>query len=147
MHLTINFHSSLLMILKISLVYTQNTQFRLNHNPIHFQIQYTILLEFFYRFACLKPFLTNSKTTHIQVFKSLPVLSLNITTYLILTSGFPFSYVTVLNVNVMNTSKLKYKLLLHNFFQSMLLPIVTESQWTPKVLSFLLHNTNLIFTL
>ena len=104
MRITKEFNSFLLMILQISLVYAQNTHFRLKHNPIHFQIQYTILLEIVYRFVCLKPILTNFTTTHIHVLKSLLICFLNITTYPILTSGYSFLYMAVLNFNAINTS-------------------------------------------
>ena len=58
---------------------------------------------------------------------------------------FPFSYMTVLNVNAINTSTSKSKLLLNNHFQNMLHLSTTAFQWTLKDLLILLHTTNLIY--
>ena len=66
----------------------------------------------------------------------------NITTFHSLENGFPFSYMTVLNVNEINTSIKKSKLLLHNRFQNMLRLLTIAFPWTLKDLSILLHTTN-----
>ena len=77
----------------------------------------------------------------------LPIIHfLNITTFHFLKNGFPFSYMTVLNVNVINTSIKKLKLLLHNHFQNMLHPLIIEFLWTLKDLLIPLHITNLTYT-
>ena len=54
---------------------------------------------------CLKLFLTTFMNTPILVSKSHIIHFQNITTFLSLKNGFPFSYMTVSNVNVTNTSK------------------------------------------
>ena len=71
--------------------------------------------------------------------KSLIKRSINITTFRILKSGSPFSY---MNVNARNTLTWKFKLLLHNLFQNMLRLSITEFLWIHKDLSTLLHTTN-----
>ena len=71
--------------------------------------------------------------------------SLNITTFHFLKNGFPFLYKNVLNVNVINTSIKKSKLLLHNHFHNMILHLIIAFLWTLKDLSTLLHTTNLVY--
>ena len=87
------------------------------------------------------------------VFLNTPILvsrlhiihSLIITTFHFLKNGFPFSYMTVLNVNVINTSIKKSKLLSHNCFQNMIRRLITALLWTLKDLSILLHTINLTY--
>ena len=63
----------------------------------------------------------------------------------LLKNGFPYLYMTVLNVNAINTSTKKFKLLLHNPFQNMLHPSITVFQWTLKDLLILRLTTNHIY--
>ena len=53
---------------------------------------------------CSKLFLTNFMNTLIQVTKSHIIHSHNVTTFHLLKNGFPFLYMTVLNLNAINTS-------------------------------------------
>ena len=63
---------------------------------------------------------------------------------LFLENGCPFLYMTGPNVNGLNTSKSKYKLLQDNFFQNMILPSLIEPLWIPKDQSFHRRMPNLI---
>ena len=83
--------------------------------------------------------------TLIRLSKLHIIHSHKITTFHLLKNGFPFSYMTLLNVNAKNTSTWKSKLLLHNHFQNMLHLSTTAFQWTLKDLSTLLHTKNLIY--
>ena len=56
-------------------------------------------------FECSKLSLTNFMNTPILVSNLHILHSPNITDFYLLKNGFPFSYMTVLNVNVINTSK------------------------------------------
>ena len=110
------------------------------------QILYTLQLEYVFLFDYSKMYLTNSMNTRILVPKLHIIHSLKFTTFQFLKNGFwPFLYMTVLNVNVINTSIKKFKLLLHNHFQNMLLPLIIAFLWTLKDLSIPLHTTNLIY--
>ena len=68
------------------------------------QILYALLFEYVFHSDCSKLFLTNFMNTLIQVSKLHIIHSHNITTFHLLKNGFPFSYMTVLNVNAINTS-------------------------------------------
>ena len=65
---------------------------------------YALLLKYVFLSDCLKLFLTNFMNILILVLKLLIIHSPNITTFHLSKNGFPFSYMTVLNVNVINTS-------------------------------------------
>ena len=104
MHTTNDSHNLLLMILQTSSAYTQKLTCLLKHIPIHFQTQYTILLESVSLFEYLKLSSTNFMNTHTPVLKSPIILSPNTILYLILKNGYPFSYTIVLNVNAINIS-------------------------------------------
>ena len=109
------------------------------------QILYALLFEYVFLSDCSKLFLTNFMNTLIQVSKLHIIHSHNITIFHLLKNGFPLSYMTVLNVNAINISTRKSKLLLHNHFQNMLHLSTTAFQWTLKDLLILLHITNLIY--
>ena len=109
------------------------------------QILYTLQIEFVFLFDYSKQYLTNFMNTLILVSKLHIIHSLSITTFHFLKNGFPFLYLTLLNVDVTNTSIKKLKLLLHNHFQNMILPLIIASLWTLKDLSIPLHTTNLIY--
>ena len=64
---------------------------------------------------------------------------------LFLKNGIPFSSMTLLNVNVINTSIKKFKLLLHTCFQNILRPLITAFLGTLKNLSILRHTPNPIY--
>ena len=66
------------------------------------------------------------------VSKSPIIHSHNITIFHSLKNGFPFSYMTVLYVNEINTSIKKSKLLLLNHFQNMLRLLTIAFLWTLK---------------
>ena len=112
-------------ILQVLLVYT---------NPL-LQIMYKLQLEHAFLFDYSKQYLTNFMNTPILVSKLHIIHSLNITTFHSLKNGFLLLSMTVLNVNVINTSIKKFKLLLHNHFQNMLLHLIIAFQWTLKDLS------------
>ena len=106
---------------------------------------YTQQLDYVFLFDYSKLYLTNFMNILILVLKLHIIHSLNITTFHFLKNGFPFLYMTVLNVNVINTSIKKSKLLLHNHFQNLLLHLSIAFFWTLKDLSTLLHTTSLIY--
>ena len=63
-----------------------------------------LLFEYLFLSDCSKLFLTNFMNTSIQVSKLHIIQSHNINTFHLLKNGFPFSFMTVLNVNAINTS-------------------------------------------
>ena len=68
------------------------------------QILYTLLSEYVFRFECSKRSLTNFMNTPTLVSRLHIIHSLNNITFHFLKNGFPFLAMTVLNVNVINTS-------------------------------------------
>ena len=109
-----------------------------------FRILYILPLVYASLSESLKLYLTNFMNTLTLVLKLHIIHSPNIITFHFLKNDFPFSYMIVLNVNVINTLIKKSKLLLHNRFQNMLRLLIIVFLWTLKDLSTLLHTTNLI---
>ena len=81
---------------------------------------------------------TGIQTTYKNLF-------LNITTFHILKNGFQFSYMIVLNVDVINISIKNFKLLQHKRFQNTLRLLIIVFRWTLKDQSILFHTTNLTY--
>ena len=131
------------MIPQISLAYILQTL--LVQTNLLLQILYTLLFVYAFLSECLKLYLTNFMNPLILVLKLHIIHSSNITTFHFLKNSFPFSYMTVSNVNVINTLIKIFKVLLHNRFQNMLRPLITSFLWTLKDLSTLLHTTNPIY--
>ena len=65
---------------------------------------YALLFEYVFHFDSSKLFLTNFMDIPIQASKLHIIHSHSITTFPLLKNGFPFLYMTVLNVNAINTS-------------------------------------------
>ena len=97
-----------------------------------FQILYMLLLEYVFLFDCSKLYLTNFMNIPMLVSKLHIIHSPSIATFHFLKNGFPFSYMIVLNVNVINTSIKKFKLLQHKRFQNMLRLLISAFLWTLK---------------
>ena len=143
MLITNDFHNFFKMTLQILLASLINTL--LLKTNLLIQILYTPLFEYVFLSDYSKLFLTNFMNTLIQVSRSYIKHSHNITIFHLSKNGFPFLYMTVLNVNAMNTLTWKFKLLLHNHFQNMLHFSTIAFQWTLKDLLILLHTTNPIY--
>ena len=102
MHITKDFHTFLWMIPQIILANT--VQALLLQTNLLLQILYTLLIEYVFLFECSKLSLTNFMNILILVSRLHIIHSLNIITFHFLKNGFPFLYMTVLNVNVIKTS-------------------------------------------
>ena len=102
MHITKDFHNFLQMIPQILLAYILETL--LLSTNLLLQILYALLFEYVFLFECSKLYLSNFLNIPTLASKLHIIHSLNITTFHFLENGFPFSYMTVLNANVINTS-------------------------------------------
>ena len=103
MHITKEFHNFLEMIPQILLAIILQTL--LLQTNLLLQILYLLPFEYVFLFECSKLCLTNFMNSPILVSKLHIIHCLNITRFHFLKNGSPFSYMTVLNVNVINTSK------------------------------------------
>ena len=90
------------MISQILLAYI--LQALLLQTSLSLQILYAILLEYVFLFECSKLYLTNFMNIPVLVSRLHIIHSLNIATFHFLKNDIPFSYKTVLKVNVINTS-------------------------------------------
>ena len=109
------------------------------------QILYALRFEYVFHFDSSKLFLKNFMNIPVQASKLHIIHSHSITTFHLLKNGFSFLYMTVLNVNAINTSTRKSKLLLHNHFQNMLHLSTIGFQWTLRDLLILLPTTNHLY--